>query len=639
LSAIFGFFNTSGAPADREALEAMRSALAHRAIHGSNCLTNGPIGIGCASLWVTPEDLDSSQPLASVDGRFLLVADARIDNRPELAQALCLEPSDLRGRPDAWFILQAWQKWDEGTPEHLEGEFAVVVWDSEQRKLFCVTDHLATRSFHFINRGGLFAFSSEAKAIRALPGISLELDLSMIAGLISPGSQLERGADSYFKDVFFMPAASVLTVSSNSQHTRTYWDFTAPSGSPMNAADCMEEMRDKILRSVKRCMRATEPCVALLSGGLDSSAIVGCAAAMQNPGDKLKTLSVALRPDDRSGAVDEMEFIREFANRPDIEQHFAFADARGPFDNIDRMVWGSEEPQSTTRHYLYSEFADQSRNLGARVILDGAYAEFGPSTHGTEVLYDWFLTGKWGRLFRELRSLSKTESTAVWSLIKRRIIRPLLPGFVTASLDSARGLGHSPLFAARLLRDDFVQRHGEKPLAEMQRELLINQVPQTRHRQAVLNTVNKLRFSRPRNHFVNYESVSITYPFWEKNILDFALQAPLEHKLNNGYSRNLLRQSMRGLLPEKIRQRTTKEPFSPDYHVKYNKQIPSVRSELAAISKTDPIHDVIDIGKLRELANLSMTGNRGSNRENLAGLQMVPRAVYLISFLRQNGGI
>jgi hypothetical protein len=88
-------------------------------------------------------------------------------------------------------------------------------------------------------------------------------------------------------------------------------------------------------------------------------------------------------------------------------------------------------------------------------------------------------------------------------------------------------------------------------------------------------------------------------------------------------------------LPEKIRWRLSKAPFSPDYVRRYNEKRLQVRTLLDEIRQTDPIREIVDVSLLQDLLNTPMTSNRGEGRENFAGMQIVPRGLFLITFLRQ----
>ena len=134
---------------------------------------------------------------------------------------------------------------------------------------------------------------------------------------------------------------------------------------------------------------------------------------------------------------------------------------------------------------------------------------------------------------------------------------------------------------------------------------------------------------------VGYEKLTWRYPYLDKRLLEFCLAVPGNLKMRDGWHRYLIRIGLDGILPPEIQWRASKEPFSPDYHIRYNRQIPMIREALASISGSDPIHQVIDVKLLRRLAGHDMVGNRGEGSADFGALHVVPAGIYLIQFLRQ----
>ncbi len=145
MSAICGIVHFDGAPVDAAALRAMTGAAPHRGPDGVRYWMGDAAGLAHLAFHVTPESVRETQPLISTDGRYVLVADARIDNRDELLAALRGEP-DLPPAPtDADLILAAFRRWGEACPERLLGDFVFAVWDTANRRLFLARDALGGR--------------------------------------------------------------------------------------------------------------------------------------------------------------------------------------------------------------------------------------------------------------------------------------------------------------------------------------------------------------------------------------------------------------------------------------------------------------------------------------------------------------
>src|SRR5262245_30036620 len=102
----------------------------------------------------------------------------------------------------------------------------------------------------------------------------------------------------------------------------------------------------------------------------------------------------------------------------------------------------------------------------------------------------------------------------------------------------------------------------------------------------------------------------MAFPYFDKRVLEVCLAAPGEWKMHKGYKRYLIRGGLAGVLPPAIQWRTSKEPFSPDFHQRYNRQREQARAMLDRIGLNNPVRQVVDVQKLKSLAGHHMVGNR-----------------------------
>src|SRR5688500_15804438 len=129
MSALAGLWNFSGRP---DAVESCRRMLTAQRIYGPQYASEwngGDVALGRRLYRTLPEDAWDRQPLSGGGGRYILVADLRLDNRDELARALHLDPQAARGLADAALLLAAWEAWEGKTFDHLVGDYAFAVWD------------------------------------------------------------------------------------------------------------------------------------------------------------------------------------------------------------------------------------------------------------------------------------------------------------------------------------------------------------------------------------------------------------------------------------------------------------------------------------------------------------------------------
>lgn len=610
------------------------NALSHLGPDDSGIWTEGGCGLGHQMFHITPESLNETLPYQNSEAGLVIAADVRLDNREDLLEALGIPIFEDRDLPDSLLILRSFQKWGEDCMHHFLGDFAFAIWDCRQNKMTMVTDHMGMRPVYYCQARGSFVFATEIKGILAFPGIKIRLDMEKLAMQAVHGHLRLDKSRTFFENIRMMPAAAIITVEKGMVNHRTYWKPEMPKPINFKSEDeFAEAFQDIFGRAVKSRIRSAFPVAALLSGGLDSSAVAGMAAKiLQARNKRLFTFSAVLPDGYQGSSTDERDYIDLFKSFENIDLLYVSNGDRGPFDNLDRLVWGGEQPGYNSRHYQYSAFAEAAKEKGCRVILDGVGGEFGPSFHGDGIMAEWLLRGNWLTLAKELKKRAKIESRSLSGLLKGEVIKPLLPGFI---LDRCAQFNIYQSFASSPVLKSFAEQYLGRELVRHVRGVVRQMRKVSDHRQNQLKAVGYSIGMAAGNHYVNYEQVKMLYPFFDRRIIDLCIAAPTHLKIRNGYKRNLLRVGMKGVLPERINFRTSKEPFGPDFHDRYNRQRPDVQDHLSRIGKDDPVRRIVDVAKLQQMAAYKMATNRCDTPAEFAAMHSVPWGMYLIAFLKR----
>ena len=146
--------------------------------------SDGGVALGRRLMQVLPEDAYDGQPLIGGAGRYVLVADVRLDNRNELINLLQIPGADALTRSDAAILLAAIERWDKSCLKHLIGDYAFALWDTALRRLLLARDPLGQRPLHYHRGNGFFAFASMPKGLHALPEVPYGPDEQRIAELL-----------------------------------------------------------------------------------------------------------------------------------------------------------------------------------------------------------------------------------------------------------------------------------------------------------------------------------------------------------------------------------------------------------------------------------------------------------------------
>jgi len=220
LSGIVGIFRRDGAPVERALLQSLVDFLAYRGQDGRECWADTSIGLGHTLLRTTRESASERQP-ASVEDRYWITADARLDGRRELLDRLGLPRSNAQSTPDCELILRAYAKWGSECLGHLRGDFSFAVWDAPNKQLFCARDHFGIKPFYYAGVGSVLVFSNTLDCIRRHPAVSVRLNDLAIADFLLFDMIREPAATS-FEDIHRLLPAHSLTCGQGSIFVRRY---------------------------------------------------------------------------------------------------------------------------------------------------------------------------------------------------------------------------------------------------------------------------------------------------------------------------------------------------------------------------------------------------------------------------------
>jgi len=373
MSAIVGLYSLDGQPVNRGDLERMVDTVAHRGPDAAGVWNRGSIGLGQRMLWTTPESLDERLPLVDKAGDVVLTADARIDNRDELIAALGVTDHPHGEISDSELILSAYKQWGEACAEKLVGDFAFAIWDGLRQRLFCARDHLGVKPFYYHQSSRAFAFASEIKALLSLPGVPFRLNEMRVADHLA--GMFEDRTITFYQDIFRLPAAHSMTVGREGMRVRRYWSLDVSREVRLKSDGEYAEAFRTIFTDAVRCrLRSAFPMGALLSGGLDSSAIV-CAARKvlaEQGKHRLHTFSAIFPglPEADLRRIDERPFIDAVVSMGGLIPHFVHADRLSPLEEIDRVLWHEDEAVLAPNLYMHWALYRAAHQQGVRVLLD-----------------------------------------------------------------------------------------------------------------------------------------------------------------------------------------------------------------------------------------------------------------------------
>ena len=611
----------------------MSAAIAHRGEDASGVIREGPVALAHRMSWSTPESKRESQPVVRSVPTSWLVADARIDNRGELASLLRVsEPGRVT---DAELIVRAYERWGRRCVERLVGDFAFALWDAATHELFCARDPMGVKPLYYFESADTFAFASEAKALFALDTIPREIDALQVARFVE-GTIGDR-TGTHFKGIKRLPAAHWMTVGRQRSLREQYW---CPDPHRelrySSSGEYAEAFRDIFSEAVRARMRTVHPVGAALSGGLDSSSIVCTARDIRREGEGAPIHSFSLvfpsLPESDLRLIDERPFIESVVRGGGVVPTYLRGDELSPVADVSEILRTLDEPYPAFNLYLHWAMYRAARDGGARVFLDGFDGDTAVS-HGFGRFSGLVHRGEWDVFERETRALAgqrrvRPESLLAhfglpqltmlarrgrwleWARTARELtrrfdlrvsdvslnhgLRPAAPAIVRSAYRAMRrsAPGVNPLLLpelARALRDG-----GDGATSDEDANVLSTE--RESHVQGLAQPAYQLTLEMADQCAAAF-GIEPRYPFFDRRLIDFCVALPDSEKLADGWPRLVFRRAMEGILPPEIQWRSSKGNLSPNFHR-------TLRASQAATGKLDassPLAEYVDVRAVEEM--------------------------------------
>ncbi|MCB1916015.1 MAG: asparagine synthase (glutamine-hydrolyzing) [Rhodocyclaceae bacterium] len=544
---IHGIIRFDGGQVAPEQLTAMGNVTAHRGPDDEGQHIDGNCGIAMRRLSII--DLAGGhQPLSSEDGKLWLVCNGEIYNFRELRSELIEAGFRFKTGSDSEVVLHAYDAWGDDCLLRLNGMFDFALWDGRRRRLLLARDRLGVKPLYVCQSARGLAFASEAKALLALPDVSAELDHAALRSYLHLG--YVAAPQSLFRGIRKLPPGSLLVVEGQRVEQRRYWRMPASIDRARSEAEWADAAAARIEEAVRMQMVSDVPIGAFLSGGIDSSAVVGYMA--KHSSQPIRTYAIGFEGGPAEALYNELPYARRVAELFATEHHEIVV-RPDVVSLLPRLLWHMDEPMADTAFittYLVSEFARQD----VKVILSGV--------GGDELFggYRRYLGGHYAERFRRLpawvrgpisgigRHLPSDRHSGLLNLF--RLARGFLATAELAPDERYRSylqiLGRPEVGA--LLLDE---TGADDPLGaafdaagdedELNRMLAVD--AETQLPDDLLLLTDKMSMA---------VSLECRVPFLDHELVEFAASMPAAVKVRHGRLKHVMKRALGGLLPDDI---------------------------------------------------------------------------------------
>lgn len=515
---------------------------------------------------------EGHQPVYSEDGAVAAVLNGELYNFLELRRELSKKGHSFRSRSDTEIIPHLYEEFGEDFPLHLDGMFAIALWDAHAGRFFLVRDHIGIKPLYIWENGGRLAFASEVKALLAIPQVEAKLDRNALHFLLNIRfNPLEQ---TLFEGIRKLSSGTILRFENGVCSHRRYWSpIYRADASIHRPEDCIDETRRLLGRAVRKQLVSDVPLGIYLSGGIDSSAIV--ALASEAAGGRLKTYSLGFN--EPTDELEDAAAVARFFGTDHHEETIGF-DALSVFPEV---IYHVEEPkENAIQLYLLSRFT--ARHV--KVVLSGLG---GDELFGGYRIFDLIRpTGPWHRIIGRtgnacllwpLRNLiiAVTQSFGPMSLdlFRRGMDYLLSTGVPARAYPILRNMWEHDRRLFRAIYTDEAQR-GMAGKVEAFFTPLFSSGGDVREDFLIA----EFSFKMVDDFLMNEDRTSMAHsletrvPFLDRDLVEFAFTIPPHVKFAGGGLKVVLKKAMEGILPPATLQKP-KWGFTFDSYYQFRKDL------------------------------------------------------------------
>jgi asparagine synthase (glutamine-hydrolysing) len=546
------FSSRSSRRVDAAELKAMRDVITHRGPDDEGIYIDENVGLGHRRLSIV-DVASGHQPMTNEDGSLYIIYNGEVYNHADYREELESRGHVYRTHCDTETILHLYEDYGDACVEHLRGMFAFAIWDRNKRELFIVRDRLGIKPLYYVHTSdGSLYFASEIKALLEARAVKAELNFAAFSDYLA--NHATSGEETLFAGVKRLMPGHTLTWRDGEIKIKKYWDvsFTKVAPNGHSDKDYIAEWSDLFRKSVELRLMADVPLGMFLSGGIDSSAIAAVMATLVD--EPIKTFSVAFKERE----ANELEYARLIAHAYKTDHHEVVVSPEEFFAALPNLIWHEDEPlahPSSVALFFVSKLAAQH----VKVVLTGegsdelmaGYARYRKTILNLAVgehYHRMVPSGVRDLIRGQIAGMSASKLRAKLS----RTFLSLAPDIESIYFDNFAVFPRSDQYGL-LTRDTIDRTGGVDPYAGVRRVLSETDAQSLLDRLLYADIKTYLHeLLMKQDQMSMAASLESRVPFLDHKLVEFTSSLPERLKLNRWTTKYVLRQSMKGVLPEQI---------------------------------------------------------------------------------------
>jgi len=546
------FSRQSGRWADADLLQRMRDVITHRGPDDEGIFIDENVGLGHRRLSIV-DVAAGHQPMTNEDNSLFISYNGEIYNHADYRDELIARGHRYQTHCDTETILHLYEEHGDSCVNYLRGMFAFAIWDRKKRELFIARDRLGVKPLYYVHTtDGSLYFGSEIKALLEARAVKPELNYTAFSDYLA--NHATSGEETLFVNVKRLMPGHTMTWRDGKITIKKYWDvsFAKTTQDPRSDRDYIAEWSELFRESVQLRLMADVPLGMFLSGGIDSSAIAAVMSTLVD--EPIKTFSVAFAERE----ANELAYARLVARAYKTDHHEVVISPAEFFAVLPQLIWHEDEPlahPSSVALYFVSQLASQH----VKVVLTGegsdelmaGYARY------RKTILNLALGKQYHRMVPAgVRGLVRDQIAGMSaSRLRAKLRRTFLnvsPDIESIYFDNFAVFSRSD--QEQLLMPETIDRTGRiDPYAGVRRVLSDTDAKSLLDRLLYADIKTYLHeLLMKQDQMSMAASVESRVPFLDHKLVEFTSTLPERLKLHRWTTKYVLRQSMKGILPEQI---------------------------------------------------------------------------------------
>lgn len=548
---ICGKINLDGRPVDEDLVRRMAATLSHRGPDDAGVYAKGGAGLGHRRLSIIDLSPSGHQPMCNEDGTVWIVFNGEVYNYQALRSQLLAQGHRFKSNSDTETIIHGYEEWGiEGILKHLRGMFAFAIWDERDRTLFLARDRVGKKPLVYYLDKDCLIFGSEIKAILADDGVTRVPDFTAIHHYLT--WQSVPSPFSAFSGIRKLPPAHYLVCKGGKTELSRYWGLSYLPKHDLTVNGLKAEIVSRLTEAIRIRLISDVPLGAFLSGGIDSSAVVALMAGIMK--EPVKTFSIGFKEE----SYNELKYARMVAERYGTD-HTEFIVEPDAVEVLPKLVWHYNEPfadPSAIPTYYVSKLARQH----VTVVLNGDGGDENFAGYGryranafSQAVHRFFPTplAKVMLPMAMLLPHGKGPDNFFWKVkrfLQEYVKCPELrnAGWLCHFSPEKKEEIYTPEFAAQVCGSDsfelILDRYREAQAASF--------IDKTLYADVMMYLPDCLLVKVDIASMAN--SLEARSPFLDHELMEFAARIPADLKLKGRTTKYILKEALRGMLPDDV---------------------------------------------------------------------------------------